>query len=91
MPLWTFQNSFYIYEGIDGSATTYTIIYSDSSFGSTCSSMKIPASACADGTCSHVYNATNSSCPPYTGITVTVFASNILGDGLLSNSLTRGM
>ena len=70
---------------------TYTIIYSDSSFGSTCSSATIPASVCRDGTCSHIYNATSSSCPPYTGIMVTVFASNLLGDGPLSNSLTRGM
>ena len=85
------QNSFNISDEVDGSASNYTIIYSDSTFGSICGSAMIPSSVCVGGICSHMFNVfTSSSCPSSTGITVTVFATNVLGNGPLSDPLTIG-
>ena len=75
------QDSFNITEGVDGSALSYTISYSDSVSGINCHSTTISASSCDDGICSDVFEASASLCPPLTDITVTVFATNILGNG----------
>ena len=75
-----------------GSAQNYTITYSDATFGSTCFSVTIPASACNDGRCTHEFNIFSSSnCPSSTSITVTVFATNVLGRGPSSVPVTKGV
>lgn len=42
------------------------------------------------GTCRHVFSVKNSSCPPCVSINITVFATNTLGDGALSDEITIG-
>lgn len=73
------QDSFNIAEGIDGSALSYTISYSDSMSEIICHSTTISASSYDGGMCSDVFIASASLYPPLTDITVTVFATNILG------------
>ena len=90
MLMFVIQESFIISDTIDGSATSYTITYADSLSGSTCSSSTISASLCESGTCRHLYQVSNSSCPPCVDINITVFASNILGNGSTSDVITIG-
>ena len=83
------QEQFSISEGIDGSATNYTITYSVSDSTSEriilCDSVTISASACTSGQCNHIFDIP-SACFNLnsTMLVITVFASNILGDGLSS-------
>ena len=86
------QGNFSISTTIDGSTSYLTVIYSDSISGETCHPpIIIPASSCVNGTCSHLFDVLSSSdCPASTDISTTVFASNVLGDGALSNSITSG-
>ena len=73
------QEQFFISDGIDGSATNYTITYSDSTSGRTCGLFTISASTCTSGHCNHMFEI-----PPVCsdiGIVITVFATNVLGDG----------
>lgn len=79
-----------ISDGIDGSATSYTINYLDSISGDFCSSATIPASSCVDGTCNHTFEVSTSSCPPCVDINITVYSTNILGNGAISDPLTIG-
>ena len=80
-----------ITEGVDGSPINYTVSYTDSTFSSTCGSKVIPASSCSGQVCSHFFDIfESSSCPPSTGITVTVFATNLLGRGSSSTPVSRG-
>ena len=77
--------------GIDGSITNYTITYSDSTFGSSCGTVNIPASSCISETCTHYFDIfKSSSCPPSTAVTVSVVAANFLGSGRSSPPLVRG-
>ena len=50
----------------------------------------MPTSFCRDGVCSHESDVTSISCYPFSQITITVFAGNVLGNGSLSNSITLG-
>ena len=63
-------------------------MYSDSLLGTICSSATISANLCEDGTCNHLYQVSNSSCPPCIDINITVFATNILGNGATSDMIT---
>ena len=77
---------FYLQENFNeitnGSIFAYTIIYSDSTSGGSCGSTTIPSSSCVGGICNHVFEISSaSSCPPSTGITVAVLATNMLGNG----------
>jgi hypothetical protein len=75
------QERFLISDGIDGSATNYTITYSDPSSGRTCDHVTILASACTtSGQCNHMFDIP-SACSNFNGIIITIFASNILGKG----------
>ena len=69
---------------IDGSVTSYTISYTDTISGASCGVATIPASSCSHGVCHHVFEASSSSCPFSHSITVTVFGTNVLGNGTLS-------
>ena len=63
---------------------SYTISYSDSASGIICGSTTIPASSCEDGTCDDVFVVATSTCAPSTDITVTMFTTNVLGNGPIS-------
>ena len=81
------QEQFSISEGIDGSATNYTITYSVSDSTSEriilCDSVTISASACTSGQCNHIFDIPSEylNLNSIMLIVITVFASNILGDG----------
>lgn len=79
------QEKFFVSEGIDGSATNYTIMYNDSTSGRMCDFVTISASLCISGQCSHVFNVP-SICSTITSITIAVFATNVLGDGTMTIS-----
>ena len=74
------QEQLFISDGFDGSATNYTIIYSDSASGRPCDSVTISASACINGLCNHMFDIP-SACFNFDSVIITVFASNVLGDG----------
>ena len=85
-----FQKSFEISDGIDGSAFSYTVIYSDSISGILCSSETIPSSACVEGICIHsstVDYHSVSGCFTSDTVSVTVLATNVLGNGSLSDPI----
>ena len=84
------QESFTISDGIDGSATSYTITYTDTLSGDTCGRATIPASVCLNRMCSHVFEVSSSNCRPFSDINVTVFGTNILGNGTVAQSVTIG-
>lgn len=84
------QPPFSISDGIDGSTTLYTINYSNLTSGEVCGSAMIPGSSCMDSVCSDVFNVTSSRCFPSTELSVTIFASNILGNGEISEAYTYG-
>ena len=75
-----FQDTFFISEGVDGSVKTYTynLTYSNSNYLKT-----IPESSCEREVCS--YTLETPSFDRSSQVMLTVFASNILGDGLPSN------
>ena len=79
------QEKFFISEGIDGSATNYTIMYNDSTSGRMCDFVTISASVCS-GQCNHTFDVP-SICFAIASITITVFATNILGDGPMTLSV----
>ena len=67
------QEPLYIANEIDGSATNYTISYSDSIFGTKCGLFNIPASDYEDEVCTHTFNIlTLSFCPLTTAVTMKV-------------------
>ena len=74
-----FQRSFNITEGIDGSATSYTIVYTDA--GILCDFIKVPAFRCQGGLCSHLFDVSSSHCVNSTNISIAIYATNLLGDG----------
>lgn len=78
-----FQKPFNIAEGIDGSAASYNIIYTDTeSGGILCDSIKVPAFGCQGSLCSHLFDVSSSYyCVNSTNISVAVSATNVLGDG----------
>ena len=84
------QEQFSISKGIDGSATNYTITYSVSDSTSEriilCDSVTISASACISRECNHTFdNIIPLACFNSNSIMlITVFTSNVLGDGLSS-------
>lgn len=77
-----------ISDDIDGSATSYTISYTDSLSGRLCISSLI--SHCENRMCSHQYQLSDSTCPNCVDINITVFATNILGNGRSSDAITIG-
>ena len=74
---------------INGDADNYTVTYAETTTGATCYSDTIMASSCKDGICQHSYDSSSDSlfCRQNANITVTVFATNILGDGRMSTPI----
>ena len=85
------QDSFNISNGIDGSVTSYTITIF-SSTGESCDSITLQASTCREEICNYrLENLTSSCYSSSSQIMLTVFASNIIGDGLPSEPIFVGM
>ena len=78
------------HERIDGSAISYTLTYLDSITGDPCSTATIPSFSCVEGICNHTFEVSLSSCTPCVDINITVYATNILGNGAISDPLTIG-
>ena len=76
-----FIASFNITDEVDGSAASYTITYTDSTFSYICGSTVISASTCESGVCSDWFDIASSPCARSTSVMVTAFATNLLGDG----------
>ena len=76
-----------ILENMDSPPLSYTITYTDSSSGSICGSVSIPASSCSNGLCCHTFGEISSPCSPDGDISIFVFATSALGDGPLSQPL----
>ena len=66
----------------------YNVTYS--TLSGSCHSVIVLPSFCGRGICSNEFDISSSSCPRSVDINVFVFATNTLGDGLLSNSVTIG-
>ena len=79
---------FSISEGIDGSVKSYTfnLTYSNSRCGRTSNSVLLPS--CKSDVCSYTFDQKNllPCFDDSTQVIVTVFASNVLGDGLPSQA-----
>ena len=92
MYIYTYMKEPYTISGqMDGAASSYTIVYTESHFGTICGQVSLPVtSACVDGTCKHVFAVSTSSCPPLSNINVTVYGINQLGNGSVSNPVTVG-
>ena len=87
------QASFFISSNIDGSTISYTIVYTNSSSGDVCNSNVIRASECTNGICDSAFNFDDSSAQPSclsTEVSVKVFATNSLGDGVDSDVVAIG-
>ena len=86
------QKKVNITNGLDGSATNYTVVYSDTSSETICYSTTLPASACGSprGICKHVQNFPLSSCPQPIGIRMSVYGTNVVRSGPPSNTITVG-
>ena len=82
-----FQDSFSISEGIDGSVKTYTFNLTYSNSECSHNLKTVPVSSCESEVCSYTLESLASlSCFDRSSqVMLTVFASNILGDGLPSN------
>ena len=75
-----------ISDGINGSITSYNIIYSDANSGSRCgSSMIIPDASCQEKTCRDVFNISSSLCSLASDIRITIVAANIIGEVPVAN------
>ena len=79
------QVPFNITAGTDGSAISYTITYIDSISGSICGLTSIAASSCGSRICTDWFDLSSSMCKNSSNITVAAFATNVFGDGPLSD------
>ena len=80
---------FNIADGIDGSPISYTIIYSDTTTGVVCLEATLPASDCERGICRHMlFDRSLSECFPQGNVSVSAYATNLLGDGPVSDTDT---
>ena len=85
------QDSFNISDGIDGSVTSYTITIF-SSTGESCDSITLQASTCGEEIYNYrLENLTSSCYSSSSQVMLTVFASNIIGDGVPSVPTFVGM
>ena len=74
-------------ESRDNPPNSYTITYSDAPSGRICGSATIPASSCLNGTCCYTFGEISPPCSSNSGVSVTVFATSIVGDGPSSQPL----
>ena len=70
---------------IDSSALSYSISYFDSTSNILCGSAIILPTFCITGTCRHIFDLALSSCIMGTKFTLTAMATNVFGNGTVSN------
>jgi hypothetical protein len=76
------QDHFNISDGIDGSANSYNITYTDAVSQIICASVEILASSCSNGICEHEFRIFSSECASSAlHIVVAVAGANVLGTG----------
>ena len=87
------QEKFNISKGVDGSAVSYNINYTDSDSGAVCASTTIfkLASSCVNSVCSHEIIVSSSPCHSSLSIQVTVAGANRFGSGLPSVPVSIGL
>ena len=78
-----------ISDNIDGSPISYTITYTDFTSGRTCNSFTVPASTICQlqnglYACHHMFTI-SPPCSPSNTTSISIFATNVLGDGPCSN------
>ena len=82
------KSTFKITDGIDGSALSYTLTYADNNNSDiVCGSATIPASSCNFGTCKYAFPSL-SVCSASNIYNMSVFATNLLGNGHASSTIT---
>ena len=84
------KSIFKITDEVAGSTLSYTLIYTNNNSDSVCGSAIIPAFSCNSGICRHKFDANDSSllCPTSNVYNVSVFATNLLGNGHTSSIVT---
>ena len=86
------KQSFNISDGINGSATSYTIKYINIAPVNICLSDTILPDFCGDGYCRHQFNIVQTSeCKTITDMIVNVSANNTLGAGPVLSSQKAGV
>ena len=76
------QRYFNISDGIDGSASSYNITYTDAVSQIICASVDIPASSCSNDICEHEFRMSSSECASSAPLVVVAVAgANVLGIG----------
>ena len=86
---YTLQEPLTISDGFQNHIISYSISYSDSVTGNICSqTTTIPAIMCYNRICTDVFEVSSSFCHPSTNITISVFATSMLGPGQSSDPLT---
>ena len=76
------QRYFNISDGIDGSASSYNITYTDAVSQIICASVDIPVSSCSNGICEHEFRLSSSECASSAlHIVVAISGANLLGIG----------
>ena len=87
------KHSFNISDGIDGSATNYTIKYINIAPVATCLSDIIKPNVCGAGYCTHYFDniVATSKCDTITDMIVNVSANNTLGAGPVLSSQKAGV
>ena len=74
------QDSFYIADGIDGSALFYTVNYTDTLTDIECEPLNISASRCIRGNCT-ASSRNLMPCSRSENLIISISASNRLGEG----------
>ena len=80
-----------IADTITGAASSYTIVYTDSVFGTVCGGAEIDSALCERELCQHLFDSLTSECSATTNIEISVSATNALGEGPPSPSIFQGL
>ena len=80
-----------ISDTISGSASSYTIVYTDSIFGTVCGQAEIDSTSCESELCQHLFDSLTSECSATSNIEISVSATNALGEGPSSPPILRGL
>ena len=65
-------------------------MYTDALSGDICNLTTIPVLNCVHRMCQHVFEVAFSKCARSSNINITVFGTNLLGNGTMSNTVTIG-
>lgn len=70
-----------ISDGINGSTLSYTVVYSDLITNRICDRAVLNPTMCKDRLCTHLFNTITSECSTTADLAISIFATNILGEG----------